>query len=73
VTSVDAGKLQHDFELHRKLKQTQYQVMVTELDTLKDFKTDVRKKMDYLSGKSDSLAKLCHQTVDKLIRQFERV
>lgn len=46
--------------MHKKLKNTQYKVMVEEIDQLQDFKLEFNKKCDFLSQKTDNLTALCN-------------
>lgn len=47
--------------------------MVEEIDQLQDFKSEFNKKCDFLSQKTDNLTALCNQTIEELVRKFERV
>lgn len=62
-----------DMGMHKKLKNTQYKVIVDEIDQLQDFKLEFNKKCDFLSLKTDNLTALCNQTIDELIKKFEKV
>jgi len=65
--------LKHDMTLHKKLKQTQYKVIVTEIDNLMDFKLQFNKRLDFLNSKTDTLTTICNKTVEELIKKFESV
>jgi hypothetical protein len=59
-THQAVNAIKFDIAMHKKLKNTQYKVMVEEIDQLQDFKLEFNKKCDFLSQKTDNLTALCN-------------